>query len=381
MLRRSFIQSSVAISTLPLIGCSSGSLLTPPSSRDDVPQQQTQANVIGNGPVRIGMILPLSAVGNAGVVAGNLRNAAELALAEFAGHDLTLLIKDDGGNAQGAANAAQALMSEGAQLIIGPLFSESTKAAGQVVTTAGKSMIAFTTDPQAARKGVYLLSFLAEPAINRAIRYSVSQGTKSFAAMISQDAAGQIAEGAYLQAVVSAGGRNMAIEHFRDAASMQAAARKLAAISSTINAIFLPDPADGAAIVALRQVGFDPSKIQFVGAGQWDGNAEAAKAAPSAIYAAPDGASFRGFAGRYRARFNADPVRIASLGYDAVSLAAGLSKAYGATRFSDINLTSRTGFTGIDGLFRFKADGTNERGLSVLKAAGGVVSPAPKAFS
>jgi hypothetical protein len=46
-------------------------------------------------------------------------------------------------------------------------------------------------------------------------------------------------------------------------------------------------------------------------------------------------------------------------------------------------LTNASGFTGIDGLFRFRPDGTNQRGLAVLRVApagGQVISAAPKAF-
>ena len=41
------------------------------------------------------------------------------------------------------------------------------------------------------------------------------------------------------------------------------------------------------------------------------------------------------------------------------------------------------GFSGVDGIFRFNADGTSERGLAVLEVAPDgfhVVSPAPKTF-
>ena len=54
-----------------------------------------------------------------------------------------------------------------------------------------------------------------------------------------------------------------------------------------------------------------------------------------------------------------------------------------AQRFSPEVLTNPSGFAGIDGLFRFRADGTNERGLAVMKVAtgGGVaVAGSPKSF-
>jgi hypothetical protein len=47
-------------------------------------------------------------------------------------------------------------------------------------------------------------------------------------------------------------------------------------------------------------------------------------------------------------------------------------------------LTNPSGFAGIDGLFRFKPDGTNDRGLAVMRVASGgpqIVSPPPKSFS
>ena len=43
----------------------------------------------------------------------------------------------------------------------------------------------------------------------------------------------------------------------------------------------------------------------------------------------------------------------------------------GTQRFSPEVLTNPSGFAGIDGLFRFRADGTNERGLAVMKVGTG----------
>jgi len=66
-----------------------------------------------------------------------------------------------------------------------------------------------------------------------------------------------------------------------------------------------------------------------------------------------------------------------------VALIAALVKTQGAQRFSSAVLTNPSGFTGIDGLFRFRADGTNERGLAVLKvtpSGAQTISPPPKSF-
>src|SRR5262249_10568246 len=73
------------------------------------------ASAIGAGNAKVGLILPLSAGGNAGVAAQSMRNAAELALEEFKNPDLQLLVKDDGGSAPGAQQAAQQALDEGAR--------------------------------------------------------------------------------------------------------------------------------------------------------------------------------------------------------------------------------------------------------------------------
>src|SRR5437870_1349903 len=78
-------------------------------------------NAIGSGKVKVALILPLSAQGNAGQVGQSMRNAAELAIAEFNNPDLQLLVKDDAGSPQGAQNAAQQAVNEGAEIILGPL--------------------------------------------------------------------------------------------------------------------------------------------------------------------------------------------------------------------------------------------------------------------
>ena len=129
------------------------------------------------------MILPLSAAGNAGVAAQSMKSASEMALSEFLNPNLQLLIKDDGGNAQGAQQAAQQAIDEGAEIVLGPLFASSVPSVAQVARGKGISVIAFSTDSSVANRGVYLLSFLPESDVNRIVEYAASQGKRSFAAM------------------------------------------------------------------------------------------------------------------------------------------------------------------------------------------------------
>jgi ABC-type branched-subunit amino acid transport system substrate-binding protein len=355
------------------------------SSPAPAPAQPEAA--IGAGRVKVALILPLSGSGNAAVAAQSMKNASEMALAEFNNPDVQLLVKDDAGTAPGAQQAAQQALDEGAEIILGPLFALSVGPVGQLARSRNVPVIAFSTDANVATRGVYLLSFLPESDVERIIGYAATQGKKSFAALVPDNAYGTVVEGAFKQAVARRNGRVVALEHYPlDKAQMQAPARTIAQASSRADAIFIPDGADAVPTVvqSLISNGIDTKRVQLLGTGLWeDAQIFSTPALEGAWYAGPDSTGFRNFSARYRARYGQDPVRTATLAYDAVALVAALIKTQGPQRFSEETLTNPSGFTGIDGLFRFKQDGTNQRGLAVLKVSptgGQVVSAPPKAF-
>jgi ABC-type branched-subunit amino acid transport system substrate-binding protein len=337
-----------------------------------------QPIVAGNGQVKVGLLLPLSASGNAAVAAQSMRNSAEMALAEFQNPNIQLLIKDDGGNAQGAAQGAQQALDEGAEIILGPLFAQSVPATAQVARAKGVSCIAFSTDSSVAGRGVYLLSFLPESDVNRIVEYSASIGKKSFAALLPDNAYGNVVEAAFKQAVPRRGGRIVAFEKY--GADRATPARTVAQALGQADALLIADDTAD----ALTAAGANLRNIQLLGTGLWDNpRVSASPALQGGLYAAPDPSGFRAFAGRYRTKYGAEPVRTATLAYDAVALVAALARTQGPQRFSPDVLTSPSGFAGIDGLFRFRPDGTNERGLAVMRVAssGSVpVAGSPKSF-
>jgi len=122
----------------------------------------------------------------------------------------------------------------------------------------------------------------------------------------------------------------------------------------------------------------------LLGTGLWEDQAVFADGnMQGGLYAAPATSGFRNFSARYRARFGQDPVRTATLAYDAVALIAALVKTQGPQRFSPQILTNASGFAGIDGIFRFNRNGTNDRGLAVMRVTSGggqVVSEPPRTF-
>ena len=352
------------------------------------PQPPTQpAAAIGSGQIQVGLILPLSAQGNAGVAAASMKNAAEMALAEFKNPNIQLLVKDDAGTPQAAQAGAQQAISEGAEIIIGPLFAQSVRAVSQVVRPRGIPVIAFSTDSSVAARGVYLLSFLPETDVKRIIDYAISRRKRSFAALMPENAYGAVVQAAFQQEVPRHGGRVVVLEKYPlDPSKLAEPVHRVAQAATQVDALFIPDGADAVpqVVQALAADHVNLRRLQLLGTGLWDDpRIFSDKLLQGGLYAAPESGGFRIFSSRYRARFGQDPVRTATLAYDAVALVAALVKTQGSQRFSEAVLTNSSGFAGIDGIFRFRPDGTNERGLAVLRVGstgGQTVSPAPRSF-
>ena len=386
--RRRSIAGLLATAGALLAGCSGNSqyLSTAPGPQSaQVPRGAT----IGSGQVKVGLILPLSAPGNAGLAGQSMRNAAELAIAEFSNPNIQLLVKDDGGTAQAAQTSAQQSLDDGAQIILGPLFSQSVSFVAQVARPRNVPVIAFSTDTNVAASGVYLLSFLPESDVDRIVQYAGSTGKRSYAALIPDNPYGTVIEAAFKQAIARhSGSQIIGLERYpHDKAAMAAPIRNIAQASVRADALFIPDGADAVpdVVQGLIADAVNLKRLQLLGTGLWDDpRIDATAALDGGWYAAPDGTGYRNFVARYRQHYSQDPVRTATLAYDAVALVAALVKTQGAQAFSPQVLTNPSGFSGIDGLFRFRPNGTNERGLAVLRVAAAgaqIISPAPHSFS
>jgi len=390
--RRHILAGIMAFSALALAGCNGNGTTAGNSPMvDTLPAAPVGAvekgPVLGSGNVKVGLLLPMSATGNAGAAAQSMKNAAEMALADFQANDIQLLVKDDGGTATGAQAAAQQAISEGAEIILGPIFAHTVAGAAQSARPAGIPILAFSTDTNVASRGVYLLSFLPESDIQRIVDYAASQGKRSFAALIPETGYGTVVEAELQQDIAKKGGRIVALEHYPlDKVKMAEPIEKVANGISQADTLIIPDAADAVPTVVgiLAAHGVSPGRVQLLGTGLWDDPALFRESSLNgAWFAAPDSTGFKSFADRYRTKYGSDPVRTASLAYDAVSLVAALAKMQGSQRFNEQVLTNPSGFSGVDGIFRLKADGTNERGLAVMQIDGGsvrVLSPAPKSF-
>lgn len=390
--RRIFLKTALAgASTLLLGGCLGSSLGTMPGEQiQPGAQPDITGEVIGTGTVRVGLLLPLSSSGGNAAIGTVFKNAAALALQNFPNSDVQLLVKDTGGTAEGGRAAAQKAISEGAELLLGPVFAPAVSGAGAAARVSGVPVIAFSTDTSVASRGIYLLSFLPESDVKRIIGYASSQQKRSYAALLPNDSYGGVVEAAFRQEVGRTGGRIATIQRYQatgsDTSDLKAKATGLRASLNSIDALFVPagGPVPGVVMQALMGLNADIGHIKLLGSGQWD--TPQIKNNPiltGSWFAGPENSGFNGFAQRYQQTYGSPPPRNASLVYDGVTLAAGLIRSAGPQRFQPRILTNKDGFLGIDGLFRFKSNGINERGLAIYQVTGSgaqVVSAAPRDF-
>lgn len=339
----------------------------------------------GRTPLRVGVILPFSnASAGTRALAGAMLKAAQLALYDSGNRDMVLMTADDSASRPSeAASAAEKLLSQGAEIIIGPLFAASVTAVAPIARDRGVPVLAFSTDRSVAGHGVYLLSFQPQNEVVRVVTYALGQGHKNFAALVPSTSYGQVTERAFREVVKDGGGTVTAVEHFAPGAA--AATSQAGAIARTgADAVFIPQ--GGALLRTIAPVlsGSDAAKVKLLGTGLWDDPAIAREPAlRDGWFAAPAPELAGEFVGKYRSAFGSAPPALAALAYDAVSLIALLGSGTPYHRFTEAGLTDANGFSGVDGIFRFNADGSIERGLSVLAVGPGgfsVISPAPATF-
>ncbi len=342
--------------------------------------------------VKVALLLPIGAGGSTQGVAKALKQAAELALFDFDNPNVVLVPKDTKGTPEGARAAAESAVHEGAELILGPLFAQEVEAVAPVARQANIPVIAFSSDEKVAGGGVYLLSFLAGRDVSRIVSFAQSRGKRNFAELVPQSPYGRIAEAAFGRAVSSGGGQIAVNAGFPSGNSnaMLGPVRQVAnAIKGgqPIDAVFIPAGRDDLPSLAplLASVDLTGARVQLLGTGQWDyPSIGSEKALVGAWYPAPDPKGWSNFTQRYAKTYGAAPPRLASLAYDAVSLAVSLSQNAPGERYAAAQLTRSSGFAGIDGLFRLLSDGTCERGLAILEVHDGgpqVIDPAPSSFT
>lgn len=349
-----------------------------------------QGRAFGSGPTRVALLLPLSGDPALVPVGASMANAAQMAM-EFVAtspnltENITLVLKDTGDSAGGAAQAASQAVSEGASLILGPLKADQVTAAGGVARSAGIPVIGFSNNSGAAAPGVYLLNVLPEVEVKRAMRFVHGQGKRAFAGIFPSTDYGRIHEGAFRQAASDLGINARAVYTFTSEAEARTVVQQLAPLlqARQIDTLFLPDRSTAPSFaVMLEEAGVALGSVQIVGSTEWNGDQAIANTPflSGAYFPAVDDAGYQALASEYRAKFGSEPHPLATISYTAAILANASALSQSTPKYDRAALTISGGFNGRDGVFRFLPDGRSEYALAVkqVNIGGAVVADGPK---
>ncbi|HOO50480.1 MAG TPA: penicillin-binding protein activator [Alphaproteobacteria bacterium] len=328
---------------------------------------------------KVAMLLPLS--GRGSDTGEAMLNAALLAMNDLGATDLFELMPKDTG--EGAALAAQEALHEGAGLILGPVFSDDTKAVAPLAVQRGVGVVSFSTDTTAAVGTTFLMGFVPQTQVEQIIDFAATRQIRSIALIAPRNAYGDAVAASFYSQMQLRSLQNAGLVRYSGQVPDTA---ELASLNqSRPQAILIATPAPIAAKISaqITAMGMPPTLVKRLGTGLWDDTASYQYSELQGAWYAASSPDLRvRFERRYREMYGTQPPRLASLAYDATALAVVLSKS--GKGYGRQALTNPNGFAGIDGIFRFRMDGLADRGLGILEISSGravQIQNAPSSFA
>ncbi|MGJ8585295.1 MAG: penicillin-binding protein activator [Marinosulfonomonas sp.] len=345
-----------------------------------------------NQPVPVALLVPAGSGESAdNVIAGSIENAARLAIADLDGVEIDLRVYNTAGDPTVAASMATQAVTEGAKIIIGPVYAESANAVGRAVASRGINVLSFSNNTAIAGGNVFVLGQTFQNTANRLVQYSVSQGKSNIMILNGDDGGEQAGRDAINRAISNYGATLAGVTSFE--LSQQGVINAIPQVKADAQAngaqtIFLTSGTSGALPFLgqlLPENGVTPDLYQFAGLQRWDipSSALTLPGLQGGWFAKPDPILEANFQSRYFAAYGTSPHLLAGLAYDSIAAIGALVRNGQSDALSANALTQPSGFAGVSGVFRLLPDGTNERGLAVAQIQENqviVIDSAPRSF-
>lgn len=350
-------------------------------------------SLVGGDPVPVALLVPHgSTSGEEQLLARDLENAARLAAADLSGVEIDLRVYGTSGDATQAQNAAIRAVDEGAKIIVGPLHAASANSVAVAMAPRNVNVLAFSNNPTIAGGNLFVLGQTFDTTADRLAEYAVSQGNQRILTIHSDNVAGQLGRDAIARAIAAQGAQSAGSVSYQF--SQQGVVGAVPAITSTAqtnqaDSLFITANAAGALPLftqMLPEAGLSSETIQYIGLARWDKPAQTLElpGVQNGWFAMPDPQREAQFRSRYQAANGNVPHALAGLSYDAIAAIGALAQSGRSDALSRSSLMQPAGFQGVNGIFRFRSDGTTDRGLAVVTVRDKqlfILSPAPASFS
>ena len=341
-------------------------------------------------PVPVALLIPRSDAG-AAPVAASLEKAARLAAGSIDGAQIDLRVYDTAGTPAGANSAATRALGEGAQIIVGPLYSQSISAITPIVTGQNINVLSFSNNTAVAGGNVFVLGQTFDNIASRLTTFAKRQGRSSVAIVHSEDVSGVAGRDAIARAASAAGLPVATVQSYplSQQGITTAGPRIAEAVrASGASSVFLTANVDSdlpLIATALPDNGVSPAQVQYLGLTRWSAVPQALQlpGLQGGLFALPDQNAAGAFQSRYQAAYGEMPHPLAGLAFDAVQAVGSLVASGRRDALSARALTQTSGFRGAYGPFRLLPNGTNQRALAVAQVQNGqvvVLDTAPNGF-
>lgn len=347
----------------------------------------------GSGQIQVALLVP----GDSGqasdvLLARSLENAARLAIGDLKTVRVDLRVYNTAGSPALAASQAKQAVADGAQVILGPVFAQEANAAGVAVAPANVNVLSFSNNADIAGNNVFVLGPTFDNTAKRLATFAVRQGKGRIMIVHDRNTAGELGRAAIDRSVRASGGTIVAVggyEFSQNGVVAAAPAIAKTAKEAAAQSVFLTADSAGALPLVSQMLvdnGLNSQNVQFIGLTRWDIPAETLglPGVQGGWFAMPDPALYAQFQSRYSAAYSEAPHPIASLAYDGIAAIGALSRSDLRGPLSKSALTQGAGFVGVNGIFRLRDDGQNERGLAIAQIQNGqakIIESAPRSFS
>ncbi|MCJ9670458.1 MULTISPECIES: hypothetical protein [unclassified Neorhizobium] len=333
----------------------------------------------GRGSTEITLLLTKAPNGVYEGAARDIRDGAALAIGEL--DDAAVMkikVVDVAGGPTTVAAALAAAKARNSGLLISYAPQATTAAIAAIPADQRPPLINLSSPVTGAK--VFNFGFDEVASVARGVHPVIASGHKRVVVLTPNSIAG-VDEERLRSAVTQAGGALIGVVRYDPAAPLGDLLTRNKALLDDAGALVLMG--DSAAIgPILKGVRASFAKLAVVGTSHWPMELYSDPAASGVIIAAVDPDASLLIGERYR-RFNKRSLSVyAAEGYDSIAVAAGIVRGKGAAALTSEMLTTKTGFRGVTGLFRFTPSGMAERRIGLYKIDGGrLVAIEPKAVS
>ncbi len=324
------------------------------------------ASVLGTGPAKVTMLLPLSAKGAEGEKGRRMRDAAELAVSDLGSELITLTIADTAGNTDRARKLASEAISSGSRVVIGPTDPLVVRHVASI--TGRRPPVLALAEGYAGAPGVYPVLLTEADSAGAAAAWLAGKGKRKFVLFVAEGPDAKAIERRVENGLSIHGAKLSATLPYTPSGIDKAISDMQALVEGPEAVVLASGGGDPELFAsALRSTGYLGKETALVVTHR---ALEVNAAAPSleGAYVATLGKPETDpFADRFGEKYSYAPDLTAAYAYDTVALSSGLVSALGPEGIKRQTLESKSGFRGSTGFFRFREDGTSERTMPLYR--------------